>query len=703
MQRRNNYIKISILLLSVLLISILCVTCTKTTQTTIYRDTWGIPHIYAKSETELAFAFGYAQAEDRLEQLLKFYRYAEGTMAEAFGKDYVEIDYIQRAWRHKEIAQEKFPTLSKEVQEITNYFVAGIKQYMKEHPEKVPDWALEIEHWHPVAWSRAFIWDWPLGQAMDDLNRGLRKIEEPHHSNQWVVSADRTAKGIPIALIDPHLSFETTGHWCEARLHAGDMQVCGMCVVGTPFIGLGHNEHISWAATTGGPDCADVYELEINPNNSLQYKYDGEWRDIKTEEIVIRVKKDEGFSEVKKTIERSHHGPIAERRGNKVYAIKCAYENEIGLAEQFLEINKAKNLKDFKKALSMRQMMPQNMMFACVDGDIYYARTGMVPIRPEGYDWDYPVPGNTKDSEWQGIHPHDELLQITNPVSGFMQNCNISPGTMMPNSPFTEDKYPEYIYNDSQKRSNPRGRSAIRLLSVEDSLTIERAKEIALDTSVDGYEIWQTALKKVFDVNAQTNQNLKDAVELIQLWNGRLDADNLSAPLYRFWRMECTKLRVNVSVEQEGDVKDLSTENQEKMLAALRKAKIYLTEKFGSYQVPWGTTVRLKREDKTWPVSGGSFGNGISVLRAAGGRFSKDTGVTTINRGQSCCMVVELSDPIRSFSILPWGESDDPDSPHFSDQAEKLFSKSKFKSTFFDKDELMKNLESKQTILVPEL
>ena len=541
MQKIFNSFKRQIILSILLIPFLLYLSCNNTKQTTIYRDTWGIPHIYSNSEANLAFAFGYAQAEDRLIQILRSYRHAEGTLSEAFGEGYVDTDYVQRVWQHAKISQQKFSELSPDMQKIITYFVAGIKQYMSEHPEKVPEWAPEIFPWHAVAWGRTFIWGWPLGQAMGDLRRGLRKIERLHHSDQWVVSAERSAESVPIALIDPHLSFESSGHWCEARLHAGDLQVCGMCVVGTPFIALGHNRTISWAMTTGGPDCADVYELEINPENPMQYKYDGEWREIKTEKVVIRVKRKDGFTAVEKSIERCHYGPISERRRNKAYAIKCAYENEVRLSEQMLAINKAKNLAEFKKALAMRQLMPQNNMFACVDGDIYYARTGRVPIRPDGFDWDYPVPGNTKDSEWLGIHPHNDLVQITNPESGFMQNCNISPGTMMPNSPLTADKYPDYIYNDSQNRSNPRGRSAIRLLKAEENLTVERAKQIALDTSGDGFEIWQTALINVFDVNLQSNDDLKKAVKLIQNWNGRLDADNLSAPLYRFWRRECSK------------------------------------------------------------------------------------------------------------------------------------------------------------------
>jgi acyl-homoserine-lactone acylase len=274
---------------------------------------------------------------------------------------------------------------------------------------------------------------------------------------------------------------------------------------------------------------------------------------------------------------------------------------------------------------------------------------------------------------------------------------------MMPNSPFMVDKYPQYIYNDPQDRSNPRGRSAIRLLSATDNMTVEQAKEIALDTSVEGVAIWQTALVKSFEANLSTFADLKEAVNLLQSWNGRLDADNSAAALFRFWRLECGEVRESDLMEVQGTKDKLTKERQQKLLKALRNAKNYLTDKFGSIQVPWGTTVRLKRDDKTWPVSGGSFGQGISVLRAASGKFNKETGITHVNSGQSCCMVVALTKPIQSFSILPWGESDDPASPHYTDQAEKLFSKATFKSTFFNKNELMENLEATKNLVIPEL
>jgi penicillin amidase len=696
--------KIKPLWLSLILILFLIPSsCQEEKKVTVYRDNWGIPHIYANSESALFFAYGYAQSEDRLEQILRNYRYAEGTLAEAFGADQIESDLTQRIWQHAKISQERFNELSESVKTSARFFIAGVRQYMSDHPDQVPGWAPDIQPWHVVALGRAFIWDWPLGQARSDLRRGKTELEKPHHSNQWVVSRQRTADRVPIALIDPHLNFFSSGHWYEARLHAGDLQVAGMGIAGTPFIGLGHNEYISWSATTGGPDCADVYELEISPENPLQYKYDDTWRDIQVEIARIRVKDGNDIKTIEKTIERSHYGPIYGRNGFKAYAFRLAYAEEVLLPEQMLKINKARNLTEFIAALSMCQMMPQNMMCATTDGNIYYARTGRVPIRPAGFDWDYPVPGNTSKSEWLGIHTHDDLIQIINPGPGFMQNCNISPGTMMPNSPFTRNRYHSYIYNDEEDRSNPRGRTALKLLGAENKLTLERAKEIALDTRADRFEIWQTALRIAFNHQRQTFKDLEEAVKMISDWNGHLDADNTSAALYRFWRRACNEAKVDIPWTGEGAIKPFS-ENQEKlMLRAVQQACRFLTEKFGTYRIAWGEAVRLRRGDNSWPVSGGSFENGVNVLRAAGGKFSEDTGITTIDGGQSCCMVVILSDPIQSFSILPWGESDHPDSPHYSDQAEALFSKSQFKSTYFNKDELLNNLESTTEMTVPAI
>ncbi len=174
-----------IVIISILGSILLPLACQNQNEVTIYRDNWGIPHIYAPSEAALAFAFGYTQAEDRLSQILSSYRHAEGTMAEAFGENYIASDYNQRVRQHAKIAKEKFPQISKDIQEISRYFVAGIKHYMTTHQDKVPDWAPEIYPWHVLALGRSFIWGWPQGQARGDMRRGKMKIERPHHSKSF--------------------------------------------------------------------------------------------------------------------------------------------------------------------------------------------------------------------------------------------------------------------------------------------------------------------------------------------------------------------------------------------------------------------------------------------------------------------------------------------------------------------------------------
>lgn len=682
----------------IVLIAIFCIFCTRSGSITVYRDNWGVPHIFADSEEKVAFAFGYCQAQDRIEQLMFAYRLAEGSLAEAFGERYVEKDILQKTWQHVEISQAGYSKLPLKIRQMCEAFVKGIEFYKTIHPEKMPEWAPQIQPWHIIALSRTFIWWWPLDQAFDDLDRSAAEKPHTHGSNQWVVSGRRTATGAPIALIDPHLNFLEDGHWIEAQLHGGDLDVCGMAVVGTPLVALGHNQSISWAATTGGPDCADVYELELNPANPRQYRYDKQWRDFTLDTLRIKVKTGNGVREEIRLVQWSHHGPVAKTVKNRAFAIKLTYLNEFELISQIFQMNTAKNFADFKAALALGQFMPQNIMYADTENNIFYCRTGRVPVRPGNFDWSRPVPGNSSATEWQGIHPQTDLVQLLNPAAGFMQNCNISPGTMLPESPLTPEKYPEYIYNANAAYANPRGRRAIALLSQENQLTLERAQEIALDTGIDGFEVWQKILKTTFDTWKQKYRDLQEPVELILNWDGQAHQASPAAALYRYWRKHCQKLYV----PDVHDARELSESQQKLLLIALQQAKAELVRYFGDFRIPWGTTVRISRGGKSWPVSGGSFEAGISTLRAAWGRISPKNGITEVTGGQSCCMIVSLKKPVTSFSILPFGQSDDPESAHFFDQAEKLFSSSRFKPTFFQKKDLIKNYSEKIQLTYPK-
>src|SRR6266446_7015604 len=140
-------------------------------EATIYRDEFGIPHVFAATLETAAYAVGYAQAEDRLEELLKNYRRANGTMAEVFGPDYFRQDLVQRMWRHAEISRDKYQQVSSKMRAVMEAYQQGVHQFMKEHPEQVPSWAEEIHPWDIVALGRYIIWGWPLGEAASDLEK----------------------------------------------------------------------------------------------------------------------------------------------------------------------------------------------------------------------------------------------------------------------------------------------------------------------------------------------------------------------------------------------------------------------------------------------------------------------------------------------------------------------------------------------------
>src|SRR5437588_3832154 len=243
--------------------------------------------------------------------------------------------------------------------------------------------------------------------------------------------------------------------------------------------------------TTGGPDAADVYEEELNPDNPRQYKYDGKWRDMTVRTVTIGVKENGQVARKKYEIEYTHHGPVVAHKDGKGYAMKLPYFDEFRLPEQSYAMATARNLAEMKKALAMFQLMEQNVMVATVDGDIFYVRNGRVPVRPAGYDWRRPVPGNTSNSEWLGIHPLDDLVQSLNPWQGYLQNCNVSPEHMTRFCPMVPQRYAArpYLYNPDNPL-HQRAAMTLTQLHANTQVTVADAVEMALSTQVYDADLW---------------------------------------------------------------------------------------------------------------------------------------------------------------------------------------------------------------------
>jgi len=675
--------------------------CTAAEEVRLYRDTWGVPHAVAQTEAGAAFGIGYAQAQDRLEQLLGNYREAEGTQAEAFGEEFIEQDFIRRIEQHRKVCRAKYDQLPADVRRALEAFQAGVKQYMADHPERVPAWAPELHPSQCVAVARYVIFRWPMGAAFGELGR-RKEVNFDFSSNEWAVRPERTADGAAMLCIDPHIGWEGVFRFYEMRLHGGRLDVSGFGPVGAPMIGLGHNRHLGWAFTTGGPDTTDIYAEQINPTNPKQYRYDGQWRDMRTEKEEIRVRQADGsVRTVLREIDYTHHGPIALREGTVAYAVACPYFDQVDLPVQMFRMCLAANLEEFNAALGMCQMMEQNCMYADDQGNIQYVRTGRVPIRPAGYDWERPVAGNTSKTEWAGLHKMADLVHLLNPASGYMQNCNIGPDTMMRDCPIRASDYPRYIYGARPGETNSRGRRAVECLDANAHLTTEAAVAIINDTHADAAEAWQRAIAQAAEANRGEARvkALAPALDLLAKWNGRMDKESAAASLYRMFHEQLRRLGGQGRISREDVIAGkMDGKQQLALLEALGAAAEHLRKEYGRLEVPWGEIHRVGRGDKDFPCSGGESGSG-TTLRAVGER---QAGKKIIGRsGQSCTqLVVFKKTGAVSWSATPWGQSDDPKSPHYSDQAEKLFSNSLLKPTWFNEADLQAGHVESRAVLI---
>jgi acyl-homoserine lactone acylase PvdQ len=667
---------------------------------TILRDRWGVPHVFGESEAGAAYGHGFAQAEDRLHDLLANYAMARGESARLHGPERIEQDLVARMARHSALARSRYGELAPRTRRVIEYFVAGVRAFEREHPEAVPEWAVPPEPHDVVALYRAVAWQWPWGQARGDLGGQGSQITDGRGSNQWVVAPSRSAESAAIALIDPHLAWEPETRFYEAHVHGGGLDVFGFSILGTPLPALGHTDTFALALTTGGPDCADVYEVQLDPENPRRYRWDGSFRPIEVETVAIEVRTQDGPRVERREIERTHHGPVLKREGDRVWAVRTAYDEEIGLVEQWHRMLRARDLGDFRDALRMNQALPQNLMYADVRGNTYYVRAGRVPVRPPGFRWDRPVADGTGASEWRGVHRLEELVQLLNPAGGYMQNCNVAPDAMLRVSPLAAGAYPDYVFNATPGRSNERGRRAIELLEAASPLTVAEALRIAVDTHVEGAERWQSAVASAFGDRGPEDAR-HAAVRLLLGWDRRLDADSRAGVLYRFFMQEVRREGSGVDVAgiEAGATPDET--QRAALLATLARAAKEVEARYGRIDPTWGDVHRGRRGDRSWPLAG-LRGDGISTLRSIRYGPPDARGVHAAVGGQLCPTVVLLREGrVTSWSAPPFGQSDHPGSEHFTDQGERLFAEGRLKPTWYRREELRPHVSSRRTLRVP--
>lgn len=706
------------------------------TRATIYRDDWGVPHIYAETPAAGYYAFGYAMAEDQLDYLLRLVLLARGEMAAAFGPSGVDGDFNSRLWRHAEESKQGFGRMAPDLQANYRAFVAGVVKWMAEHPAETPEWAPKLEPWDPVAISRWLLWlAYQAGEGLADCRRGGVKLaaadlvglegRSTAASNEWVLAPWRTADNAMVMLSDPHGGVDGQFVY-EFRMHAGRLAMAGYSLGAMPL--LVQTRRVAWGMTTGAPDVADCYEIEVDPQNPRRFSFDGkpELMTARTFEIPVK-----GKEPVTRTAEYTRHNgvlsPVVARSGTKAYVVSTPYMPDAGIFDdEVYRMVQAENVDGVREAMRTLGMFPQNVMVGDAAGHSFYLRAGKAPKRPTGFDWSRPVPGNSSRTAWLGIHPLDDLVQLSDPVTGYMQNNNIAPDQMFPGSPLTKDKYPAYVFNDVPGRTNSRARRVIEVLSASYRFTIQDAIELALDEKWMDTDRWRIGLERALARQpsraAQLSSLAKTVIDRILRFDGQARAGSVAALNFWYWRTALATQPGGLPLEVVEPAflaaDSIRGELADRFITAVDSAAGTMTRLHGGIDRSLGEVFRIGRgAASSWPIGGVGLTAGglerceglaswnhvcVMTLRAfTPGPAADSLGRRPMIVGSRLLRLTVFTNPIQSFTIHNFGQSGRPTSPHYDDQVARLTSARQVKPVYFEKSELMPHIKSERTIEVP--
>ncbi len=660
---------------------------------TIYRDTYGVPHVFGRTDASTVFGFAYAQAEDNFWRIEENYMAAIGRSAEVYGERRLERDRVNRALEIPRLAQEEYRRLDPHTRSLCDAFADGLNYYLRRHSEVKPRLLTKFEPWYPLAFIRYNYYQ--QGFVNDRSIRGVSlqtaeydtNADDSRGSNGWVIDPSRSATRNAMLFINPHLPFFGSGQVYEGHVHSEQgWNFTGYTRFGFPFPYVGHNEYGGWVSTDNAADLTDVYaETFDDPKRPLAYKYGKSCRLAVEHTEEISVKTPTGLEKRSFKMVRTHHGPVIAARDGKKLAVRMAkFESDGWLREWYL-MTRAKSVAELKRAMAPLNMLFGNVMWADKNGDTFYLYNGAVPRRDPKFDWKQPVDGTDPATEWKGYHTIDELPQLTNPKTGWMQNCNGTPFLLTTEGNPDPKKFPSYMV---QENDNPRSEVSRRILGEKSKFTFDDWRRAAFDTFVLGADKhvprMVAALKRRLD--ASENKDLREALKFLSEWDRRSTVNSVAMTLFTLWidRLEEKRIEDETLAAMEID-------------AVLEK----LRTEFGTWQIPWGEISRLQRYDES---TDGTFNDALPSV-AVPGVGGRDGAVFTFAaipaRGQkrrygvagaTYVSVVEFGPQVRALSIHPFGSSGDPKNQHFMDQS-PLYARGEFKTAWFTLDEIKANLE----------
>jgi len=647
----------------------------------IIRDKWGVPHIYAPTDAQVAYGLAWAHSEDDFATIQGTILAAKQMLGRHLGKDGAPIDYVVGLLRCDDIVTDHWNEIDPQFLKLVEGYVAGFNAYAKHHPKEVlvndafPVTAKEV--------FKAYVLQLAVQDGADRIVKNLfdGKVDEfefdPKGSNAFAISREKTTNDNVFLAVNSHQPFEGPAAWYEAHLVSDEgWNMLGGLFPGGPVVFHGTNENLGWAHTVNYFDKIDVFQLEMHPERDDTYKLDNEWKELEVREIRLKVKVLFGLNlTVKRKALYSKYGPVV-KNDKGFFAFHMSVFDEIRAIEQWYKMNKAENLSAFKKALSMAAIPSFNIVYADHADNLYYIGNGNIPVRNPKYDWSTTLPGNTSETLPTNYHLFNELPQITNPPSGYVFNTNN--GAF--NATGQQDNLvhghfdPTMGYRDYD---NNRSLRFMELIQAHEKLSWEDFLTIKYDQTLPDTLVYRLNINPIFRLDPGKDPDAKEVIEIIQAWNKTADVESVGTA---HLNLLYVRLSQTVKRSEWNKVPEIEFYN------AAKYVKEYLLKHFGTLQVELGTYQRLVRGDRDYPVSG------MTDVIAAMNPTNYENGKVKGQSGESYIMMVQY--PKEGLPIIEtinvFGASNKPESPHYVDQLPLFLNKERKKMTL-DIEEVRKN------------
>ena len=659
--------------------------------TILVRDTWGVPHIFGRTDPDVAYGIGYAHAEDDFGTLQDVLAMTRGRLGAISGADGAKTDYVVQLLGARATVDRDYDRQPADVRALLDGYASGLNRYADRHPGEVKLAKLFPINGRDVAVG--FVVRSPFFYGLDGvlgalaggtpLPAGEAPPEAPfvtpagpnpteNGSNAFAVAPRRSGDGWTRLISNSHQPWRGGEAWYELVVHSGQgWHFAGATFPGAPYPLLGHNQTLGWTNTVNRPDLIDVYKLVLDGD---RYRFDGRWRPLERRRVWLPVKLWGPFVlPVPRTVTRAIQGPVIEN-ANGAFAIRYGGADQLRMVEEYYRLNRATTWDQWNRAMAIQGVPATNFIYADATGRIAHVYNASFLNRRPGYDYRGVLPGDTSRDFMPGTVPWAQVPQHIDPPSGFLVNANNSPylasgaGSELPPQPPLLG-----IETDTTNRAT----RAVELMSATPRIGEAELERIKYDTGVSRAGWGGKWFGDILAVDPRGDRHLADALALLRRWDwncdGRGPADSLAALLMRSgqaWHYQ-RKPEADPRVE-------------------LSAAVDHLLKYFGRLDVPLGDLMRLRQGKVDLPLDGAP-----EVLRADSLWDVAADGRLAVKHGDSFIMFMGW-DPqgrVHSRSIQPFGAATTrPDSPHYTDQA-ALFVQHRTKPVWFSPSELRQHVE----------